>query len=158
VSFGSAASVSDGYKNSPGRHGLGFSGTTVHSSERAVEVVFSSVRAVVISGASDGGASRRVTDGGAPLGTSDGDAPETDERQRRTSGPVATVVARGPVGFGGGGLERARRRWIWEACTRRRILKARVRRRLFGGVRPGVAPAGIPPPTATPTFPRRERL
>jgi hypothetical protein len=70
------------------------------------------VRAAVISGASDNGASRRAIDGGALLGTSDGDAPKAAER--RTSGPVATVVARGAVGFGSGvgGLEAARRRQI----------------------------------------------
>jgi hypothetical protein len=52
------------------------SSSTVPSGERVAAAVSSGVRVVTISGASGGGALRRVIDGGAPPGSSYGDAPE----------------------------------------------------------------------------------
>jgi hypothetical protein len=73
--------------------------------------------------------------------------PNADERH--TLGLGATPVARDGAGFSNdsGGPE----------GVRRRILEARARRRLLGGVGPGVAHASVPPPVTTSAFPRHER-
>jgi hypothetical protein len=157
----SAAPGSGGYKNTPGRQRLAFS-----------EGDGSLGRASGVGGffgrASDddprgqrrwrveaGGRQRRSWCGQA----SADDAPKLDERWQRTLGPVVTAVARDAVGFGstGSGPKGARRWWILEERTWRRILEERARCRLLGGTRPGVAPAGVPPLATMSTFPRREQ-
>jgi hypothetical protein len=83
ASSSSAAPGSDGYKNTLDRQGLGFSGGDGS-----------------LGRASGGGGFLGRATGCAPPGSSDGDGPEVGKHRRRTLDPVATVVARGLVGFG----------------------------------------------------------
>jgi hypothetical protein len=84
-----------------------------------VATVPSGLRAAAIPGASGGGALRQAIGDDAPLGSSDGDSPEASGKRRQcTVGLVATMVARGAVGFGSDGGNHGRRgslRWSQKA-------------------------------------------